>query len=156
MQTRFADRCDVVSVYTVPFDRDLFIKGRMRAELSVCSDAPDTSFYLNVAIEKPEGDYNLRHDITSLCYQLGDYTQGTQVRLSFCFDEHAFLLRAGERLRIDIASTDNSTYVCHTNQKGAYYLQTGTRKANNTVFLDRSTLTLPIEVSEALPQSRKA
>ena len=146
LQVPFAGRRDVVSVYTEPLDRDVFIKGRMKAELSVSSDAPDTSFYLNISIEKKEGYYNLRHDITSLCYQLGDYAQGSQVRLDFCFDEHAFLLRRGERLRIDIASTDNSTYVCHTNQKGPYYLQTETRTAVNTVYLDRSSLILPIEV----------
>lgn len=136
---------DVISLYTEPLFRDVFIKGQMKAVLAVSSSCPDTSFYVSISIEKPDGDYVLRHDIRSLCYQLGDYTENTTVMMDFCFDEYAFLLRKGERLRIDIASTDNNTYVCHTNKKGPYYLQTKTDIASNKVYLDSSSLILPIE-----------
>ena len=142
-----AERGDVLTVYTPVFDSDVFIKGKMRAHLTVRSDAQDTAFYVNVSVQKPEGYYTLRHDITSLCYQLGDYTPGSEVELDFEFDEHAFLVRTGERLRVDISSTDDNTYVCHTNNKGKYYLQTDTRTATNTVCLDRSRIILPCEVS---------
>lgn len=144
-QDNFDTRSDVISVYTAPFEKDIFIRGQMKAVLTVRSDCPDSSFYVSVSIRKPQGDYVLRHDITSLCYQLGDYTQNDVVALHFCFDEYAFLLRKGESLRIDIASTDNNTYVCHTNKKGPYSLQTETNTAVNTVYLERSQLILPIE-----------
>ena len=136
---------DVVSLYTSPLNRDIFVKGQMRAVLTVSSNCPDSSFYVNVSIKKPEGDYTLRHDITSLRYQLGDYEKNTVVSLNFSFDEYAFLLKKGESLRIDIASTDNNTYVCHTNKKGAYYLQTETDIALNKVYLEKSELILPVE-----------
>jgi hypothetical protein len=65
--------------------------------------------------------------------------------LDFCFDEYAFLIKAGECLRIDIASTDDNTYVCHTNKKGDYSLQTEAERCENRVYLDRSHLILPVE-----------
>ncbi|MBR4296280.1 MAG: CocE/NonD family hydrolase [Clostridia bacterium] len=144
-QKNFDGRSDVVSLYTTPLEQDIFIRGQMRAVLTVSSSCPDTSFYINISIRKPQGDYVLRHDITSLCYQLGEYTENEIATLNFCFDEHAFLLKKGESLRIDISSTDNNTYVCHTNRKGAYYLQTGADKAINKVYLQNSKLILPIE-----------
>ena len=87
----------------------------------------------------------LRHDITSLCYQLGDYEENREAELNFCFDEHAFLIKKGESLRIDISSTDDNTYVCHTNRRGEYSLQNGTDRAVNEVCLDKSYLILPVE-----------
>lgn len=138
-------RPDVISLFLPALEKDVFIKGRMQAALMVSSNCPDTTFYMAISIQKPQGDYVLRHDITSLGYQLGQYTPDDKVLLDFCFDEHAFLLRAGERLRIDISATDNNTYVCHTNQNGAYYLQTETKEAINKVNLRRSVVSLPIE-----------
>lgn len=145
----FAEESDengnFIRVFTQPFDRDVFIKGKIRAELSVSSSCEDTSFYIRISIKKPQGAYVLRHDVTSLCYQLGDYIKNDTVTLSFSFDEYAFLLKKGECLQIDIASTDNGVYVCHTNKKGEYCLQSDTEIATNTVYLDKSTLYLPIE-----------
>ena len=109
------------------------------------TDRPDTSFYIRISIKKEQYTYVLRHDITSLCYQLGDYTAGSTAELDFCFDEYAFLIKKGERLRIDISSTDNNGYVCHTNKKGEYYLQEDTDKARNKIHLDHSRLFLPVE-----------
>ncbi len=144
-QGDFSGRNDAVTVYTKPFDKDVFIKGAIKAELTVSSDCDDTTFYVNISIEKPQGDYRLRHDITSLCYQLGSYEKNKKAILNFTFDEYAFLLKKGERLRIDITSTDDNTYVCHTNNAGEYHLQTNTKTAKNTVYLNKSYIVLPIE-----------
>lgn len=141
----FEGRTDVISLCTSPFEKDVFIKGQIKAILSVTSNCYDTSFYISISIKKPQGDYVLRHDITSLCYQLGEYKPGSKVDLHFCFDEYAFLLKKGECLRIDIAPTDNNTYVCHTNQKGPYCLQTEVAIALNKVDLSRSVIMLPVE-----------
>ncbi len=143
-QQNFDHRTDVISVYTAPFQQDLFVKGQMKAILTVRSNRPDSSFYVNISIRKPQGDYTLRHDITSLSFQLRNYTENDIVKLDFCFDEHAFLLRKGEQLRIDISSTDNNTYVCHTNKKGPYFIQTEAETAINTVYLQHSQLILPV------------
>lgn len=135
----------VISQHTSPLGRPVFVKGKMQATLCVSSNCPDTSFYISISIQKPQGDYRLRHDITSLSYQLGDYSENEIVYLQFSFDEHAFLLRENESLRIDICSTDNNVYVSHTNMKGPYYLQTESQVATNSVYLNASKLILPIE-----------
>ena len=116
----------------------------MSARLSVKSDCEDTCFYVRVSIEKEKGDYGLRDDISSLCYQLGEYKPGSGVELNFEFDEHAFLIEKGERLRIEISSSDNEHYVRHTNQKGLYSEQTTAKIDHNTVYLHDSYLRLPI------------
>ena len=113
--------------------------------MTVSSNCEDSSFYIRISIKNSEYAYVLRHDITSLNFQLGKYIKNDMVELNFCFDEYAFLLRKGERLQIDIAATDNNTYVPHTNKHGEYYLQTDTELATNTVFLGQSFLYLPIE-----------
>lgn len=141
----FSDRCDVISICLPSFEKDVFIKGQIKAALTVSSNCIDTSFYMSISVKKTHGDYVLRHDITSLGYQLGEYTPDSEVLLNFCFDEYAFLLKKGEQLRINIAPTDNNTYVCHTNQNGPYCLQTKTVIAQNKVDLSRSVIILPIE-----------
>ena len=117
----------------------------MKAKLTVKSDCEDTCFYVRISIEKEEGDFGLRDDITSLCYQLRDYKPNSYVCLDFEFDEHAFLVKKGERLRIDLASADNAHYVRHTNQKGLFSEQTTAKVAHNTIDLKNSKLVLPIE-----------
>ena len=138
-------RPDMISIYTNPFEKDTFVKGKMGALLNLSCDCEDTSVYINISIEKPQGDYTLRHDITSLCYQLGDYKVNEFVDLRFSCDEHAFLVKQGERIRIDISATDNNTYVCHTNYKGPYHLQTASKECVTNINLEKSFLILPVE-----------
>lgn len=138
-------REDTITLYTKPFEKDTFIKGQMGAILNVSSNCDDTSFYVRISLKKQQGDYVLRHDITSLCYALGAYRAGDEVEVKFKFDEYAFLIKEGERLRIDISSTDNNSYVCHTNKKGAYYLQDSTEIATNSIDLSHSFLIIPEE-----------
>ena len=137
-------RYDIISVYTEPFEKDTQVKGKMSARLSVKSDCEDTCFYVRVSIEKEHGDFGLRDDITSLCFKLGDYKPNSVAELDFEFDEHAFLIKKGERLRVDISSADNAHYVRHTNQKGLFSEQTTAKIAHNTVYLNASELVIPV------------
>lgn len=138
-------RYDIITVYSEPAERDIFVKGRMSARLCAKSDCEDTCFYIRVSLVKEEGDFGLRDDITSLCFQLGEYLPDTIAELDFCFDEHAFLIRKGEKIRVDISSADNAHYVRHTNTRGLYSEQAGARIARNTVYLHKSYLILPVE-----------
>lgn len=138
-------RGDIKTVYTEPFAEDTFVKGRMSMQLSVRSDREDSCFYVRISIELNSGDFGLRDDILSLCGQGRDYVPGTKVKLNFRFDEHAFLIRKGQRLRIDIASADNTHYVRHTNRKGLFCDQTSAQLARQEIFLDDSFLVLPAE-----------
>ena len=144
-QDKAEQRNDIITVYTLPFTEDICIRGNMSATLRVSSDCEDTCFYIRVSIEKEPGrDFGIRDDITTLCYQLGDYTPGEDVTLHFAFDGHAFCIKNGERLRVDIASASADHYVRHTNQKGLYSEQVTARIAHNTVHLKESCLVLPI------------
>ena len=138
-------RDDIITVYTKPMDDNLFIRGKMKVKLTVASDCEDTTFYVMVGIQTENGDYALRHDITSIIYQKKSYEINSEVSLEFEFDEYAFHVEKGQCLRIDIAPTDKNTYVCHTNIKGDYS-EIGTKKiAKNQVLLEESFLILPIE-----------
>ena len=139
------DRQDVVTVYTAPFGKDTFVRGQMSMRLPVVSDCEDTCFCARISLETEKGDFGLRDDITTLVFQLGDYTPNEKVTIRFTFDEHAFLVKKGQRLRVDIASADKSHYVRHTNCKGHYALQTETKIATNTVYIPEAVLTLPVE-----------
>jgi len=144
-QEKPGSRYDIITVYSDPFEKDVFVKGKMLAKLCVKSDCEDTCFYIRVSITKEQGDFGLRDDITSLCFQLKEYVPGEVVTLDFSFDEHAFLIKKGEKIRVDISSADNAHYVRHTNHKGLYSEQKVAKIANNTVYLNESWLRLPTE-----------
>ena len=64
--------------------------------------------------------------------------------MSFSFDEHAFVVHKGEKIRIDISSSAYPWYVPHTNNKGLFSTQTSAKIAENTVILDESYIELPV------------
>ncbi len=138
-------RKDIISIYTEPVKRDVFVKGKMKIKLTVASDCEDTSFYVMIGLQTEKGDYVLRHDITSLLYQKESYPKNHKTDLDFVFDEYAFAIKKGQVLRVDIAPTDKNTYVCHSNIKGDYSQIESSQTANNKVFLGESFLYLPIE-----------
>ena len=137
-------RYDIVSLYTPEFDRDVFVKGKMSARLRVSSDCEDTCFYLRVSLCKEEGDYGLRDDINQISNFDASYLPGGELEMDFSFDEHAFVIRKGERLRIDISSSAFPHYLPHTNCRGLFSEQARARVATNTVNLEQSYLELPI------------
>lgn len=138
-------RQDIITVYTEPFAEDTFVRGKMEASLSVRSDREDTAFYMRLSLEKAEGSFGLRDDITPLSRFAPDYVPGQTVRIEFRFDEHAFRIAKGERLRIDISSSAYPMYVPHTNRRGLFSEQDGADTANNTLILTDSVLMLPTE-----------
>ena len=68
--------------------------------------------------------------------------------MEFSFDEHAFVVRKGEKIRIDISSSAFPHYVPHTNLRGPFAEQTTAKVANNTVVLEESYIELPILTCE--------
>ncbi|MBR6604063.1 MAG: CocE/NonD family hydrolase [Clostridia bacterium] len=137
-------RYDIISLYTLEFSEDVFIKGKIKAKLNVRSDCEDTCFYIRLSLCKFEGDYGLRDDINKISNFDPNYTPNDKLEMSFSFDEHAFMIHKGEKLRIDISSSAFPQYVPHTNQKGLFSTQTTAKIANNTVLLDESYIELPV------------
>lgn len=137
-------RYDIVSLHSPEFDEDVFVKGKIKAKLKVSSDCEDTCFYVRLSLCKSEGDYGLRDDINQISNFKIDYRPNEELEMDFVFDEHAFVVRKGERLRIDISSSAYPLYVPHTNQKGLFSVQSTAKVAENTVILDESYIELPI------------
>jgi predicted acyl esterase len=135
-------RYDIISTFTPEFKEDTFIKGKMKAKLCVKSDCEDTCFYVRISLVKEQGDYGLRDDITQISNFSVDYKPNTEIELDFSFDEHAFVAKKGEKLRVDISSSAFPLYVRHTNNKGLFSEQTTAKIANNTIVLEKSYLTV--------------
>ena len=92
-----------------------------------------------------EGDYGLRDDINQISNICDDYTPNTEIKMDFSFDEHAFVIRKGEKLGIDISSSAFPWYVKHTNNKGFFSEQITAKTAVNTVILEDSYIEIPVE-----------
>lgn len=137
-------RYDIISLYTEEFEEDVFVKGKIKAKLKVSSDCEDTCFYIRLSLCKSEGDYGLRDDINQISNFDASYIPNSKIKMTFSFDEHAFVIHKGEKLRIDISSSAFPLYVPHTNQKGLFSTQTSAKIAENTVMLDESYIDLPI------------
>lgn len=137
-------REDILTYYTPIFDEDTFINGRMRMKLTVRSDCEDTCFYARISLEKTDGSYGLRDDITQISNHVPDYVPGDTAEVELTFDEHMFTVKKGERLRIDVSSSAFPLYVPHTNYRGLYSAQTESRIARNTVVAEKSELILPM------------
>lgn len=138
-------RYDIVSLFTEEFSEDTFIKGKMKAKLKVKSTCEDTCFYVRISLCKDEGDYGLRDDINLISNFEANYTPNNEICMDFSFDEHAFVIKKGEKLRIDISSAANPHYLRHTNNKGLFSEQTTAKIADNTVVLGDSSIEIPIE-----------
>jgi len=137
-------RYDIVSLYTPEFTEDTFVKGKIKAKLTVRSNCEDTCFYIRLSLCKPEGDYGLRDDINQISNFCAEYVPGDKIEMEFSFDEHAFAVHQGEKIRIDISSSAFPHYVRHTNNKGLFSEQTTAKIADNSVILDESYIELPI------------
>ena len=137
-------RDDIITVYTPEFTEDTFVKGKIHAKLKVKTDCEDTCFYMRISLCKAEGDYGLRDDINQISNFDSSYVPNTEIEMNFLFDEHAFVIKKGEKLRIDISSSALPHYVRHTNNKGLFSEQTTTKIATNTVILENSYIEIPI------------
>ena len=144
-QEKQDERKDIITLYTPEFTEDTFVKGKMKARLTVKSNCEDTCFYIRLSLCKREGDYGLRDDINQISNFDCSYIPNNGITLDFSFDEHAFVIKQGEKLRIDITSSAFPLYVRHTNNKGLFSEQTEIKIANNTVLLGESFIELPIE-----------
>ena len=135
-------RYDIISLFTPEFTEDTFVKGKMKAKLTVKSDCEDTCFYVRLSLVKIEGYYGLRDDINQISNFNKDYKPNTETEMEFSFDEHAFTVKKGEKIRVDISSSAFPYYVRHTNNRGLFSAQTTAKIARNTIILNKSFLTI--------------
>ena len=131
-------RQDILTFLGEPVTEETYIKGIIEGDLVVSSDCADTCFYLRVDMVKDGVAYNLRADITSLVYQLGEYTPGEKVTLHFRTSPVVCRLNPGDSIRVDVTSSAAGTFSLHSNVAGNQYEISAPVVARNTVYTGES------------------
>ena len=136
---------DILSFLSPLFTESRRFKGRIRAELCVRSDREDTCFYIRLSVVKNGVAYSLRDDIMSLRLSSPDYHPGEEAVLCFSCAPLSFRIEEGERLRLDVSSSDFPHYSVHTNRPGLQADMAEAICSNNTVICGKSAIFLPFE-----------
>lgn len=145
-QDGIGTKADALSFLSKPFEETVTLKGVQSLRLRVKSDCEDTAFYARVSLVKADGTtYAFRDRITALRYALGDYAPGSEAELCFDFDPVAVEIKAGEALRLDVASANWPAYVPHSNTAEKWCEAKKRKIARNTVLFAGSELTLRYE-----------
>lgn len=86
----------------------------------------------------PDGKaYNIRSSITTISQgsENGEtYLPGTPVPVTVDMWDVCYTVKAGERLRLDISSSDYPNFHIHCNYRGIWGLQSRYRKASQTLY----------------------
>lgn len=151
-------RPDVLSFVSAPLEEDLTVCGVIRVRLYVKSDAEDTAFAVRVMDIKTDGAaYNVRGGITTLGYRNRSesrvsYTPGDTVEIELALWDIAWRFVKGNRIRLDVQSSDFPQYCIHSNTAGVWSEQTECRTATQTVLFGRrhpSRILFPVIDKEA-------
>jgi putative CocE/NonD family hydrolase len=141
-QKEIGYRNDVISFISPALTEDLKLAGKISVKLSVSTDVDDTSFAFTVSEVMPNGStYNIRSGITTLAYRnnsLGDrqsYIPNDVVEIMISTVPITWDVKAGNRIRVDITSSNFPEYSIHSNYAGVWSLQTKTRIANQVIYL---------------------
>ena len=129
-------RPDVKSFISEPLSADLDIFGEISVKLFAATDAEDTAFTAKLMEVFPDGKtYSIRSSVTRIAADCaGDYVPGTPVQTEINMWSIFYRVKAGNRLRLDISSSDFPQYNIHSNYKGKWALQEKTKTAGQTIF----------------------
>ena len=110
--------------------------GEMRLFLTVSSSAEDTCFFAKVStVDKDGNAHYLRSSITTLKSALKHkYVPDTKEEITLDFSYIAVMFKAGERIRLDITSSDFPAYHIHPNTLNPWYEETSPQKAEQTIW----------------------
>ncbi|NLZ20369.1 MAG: CocE/NonD family hydrolase [Bacteroidales bacterium] len=144
LQPEMGSREDVLSFVTEPLESDLAIAGAVKVMLKVSTDVDDTCFAFTLSEVTPEGKaYNMRTSIATLGYRDGllkprvSYTPGEVVELEVEALPVLWNVKKGNRLRLDIKSSNFPEYAVHSNYAGVWAEQGRVRIARQNVFVGR-------------------
>ena len=147
-------RDDVISFVSDPVAQDVTLAGNLTANLFVSSDAEDTAFTYTISEVDPTGTaHNIRNGLLTLAYRndryaaaVNDYKPGQVVELEIESLPIVWTVSAGNRIRVDISSSDFPEFSSHTNTVGNWAEQTGYKTATQTLHIGGgypSSITLP-------------
>lgn len=137
------ERTDVITLFSLPLSEDLRICGKIRAELFVSSDCEDTAFTAKLMRVTPRGEaYHIRSSITTVSQGSAageDYLPGSCIQVNIDMWEICCTVKKGERLRLDLSSSNYPEYHIHCNYRGVWGEQGKKRKAFQTLYSGKET-----------------
>ena len=147
-------RSDVISFVSDPLAEDTTLAGNLVANLFVSTDVEDTAFTYTISEVDADGTaHNIRNGLLTLAYRndryaqaVYDYVPGQVVEMEIESLPIVWTVSAGNRIRIDISSSDFPEFSNHTNTVGNWAEQTETKIANQTIYIGGeypSSVTLP-------------
>lgn len=147
-------RSDVISFISDPMEKDTTLAGNLVANLFVSTDVEDTAFTYTISEVDANGvAHNVRNGLLTLAYRndryaspVNDYKPGEIVEMEIESLPIVWSVAAGNRIRIDISSSNFPEFSNHTNTVGNWAEQTEYKIANQTIYVGgdyASSITLP-------------
>jgi putative CocE/NonD family hydrolase len=152
-QTPVEQRSDVLVYSSDPLTADTEVTGPVTVDLWAASSAPDTDFTAKLAVVKPDGEVvNLNNGIVRTPFRdsLSAPTPavpGTPYEYHIAVWPTSYLFRAGEKIRLEISSSDYPQFAPNPNTGPPFGQSADTRPATQTIFHDAahpSSVSLPI------------
>ena len=152
-QTPVEQRSDVLVYSSAPLPRDTEVTGAATVDMWAQSSAPDTDFTAKLTVVKPDGEVvNLNDGIlrTSFRDSLSNPTpvplnQPTRYRIQIWPTSYQY--RAGDRIRVEISSSDYPQFAPNPNTGEPFGQSDATVVATQTILHDAahpSSITLPV------------
>lgn len=140
-QPKIGYRDDILFFISTPLTAPLTIAGPIKAVIYASSDCDDTCITYKISEINAEGiAYNIRSGTTTMGYRNNrfasrqPYTPHEVVALNIETLPVTWQIKPGNRLRIDITSSNFPEYSIHSNYAGIWSEQSETRKANQVIY----------------------
>jgi putative CocE/NonD family hydrolase len=146
-------RSDVLVYDSAPLQHDTEVTGPISVQLWAQSTAPDTDFTAKLTVVKPDGTViNLNNGILRTAFRdsLSDPTPiapGRAYPYQIQIWPTSYRFRAGDRVGLEISSSDYPQFAPNPNTGAAFGLDTATQTATQTILHDAehpSAVTLPV------------
>ena len=136
---------DLISFISDPLEETITCTGDIGVALTVQSDCGDTAFFVRVDVLRDGKYLPVQESITMLRNFTTDYHPGEEIHIRMNTDATSWQFRKGDRIRVDVASSNWPSYQAHTNAAGDLWDISNNRIATNTVVTGESFITLPVE-----------
>lgn len=147
-------RSDVISFISDPVEKDTTMAGNLVANLFVSTDVEDTAFTYTISEVDANGvAHNIRNGLLTVAYRndryaspVNDYVPGEIVEMKIESLPIVWTVAQGNRIRVDISSSNFPEFSNHTNTVGNWAEQTEYKIANQTIYVGgdhASSITLP-------------
>jgi putative CocE/NonD family hydrolase len=141
-QTPVEQRSDVLIYSSDPLPTDTEVTGPTTVDLWAASSAVDTDFTAKLIVVKPDGDaINLNNGILRTAFRdsLSDPSRATpnqphEYRIAIW--PTSYLFRAGDRIRLEISSSDYPQFAPNPNTGEQFGLSSATMPATQTILHD--------------------